>query len=693
MKGGFFVNNFYKKIVSLIICITMMLTFTVSVFADNDNSVRRIFKDVNQNHWAYEYIMWLFERNIIEGVGNGYFDPNGTVTRAQFAKMMVLTLKLDLYSPDTPSFLDVKKSNWEYAYVESAKPYLTGFRTANGDYYRPSQPAVREDMAVALVKAMGYQNDTVDESILNRFADANKISPNLRRYVALSVKHGLIEGKTGGGQPLFDPQGNLTRAEAATLLYRAFKKNEEKVTYDEDKVTYDDDKYIAPSVSVSTENNSLVVRWNRINSSKLTAYCVVISQYDSTPQYPDNGFLYYITDKNQTSAVIDNRVPYNGNSDFGSYLEKGKEYYISVTAVYTDKYVAGNTVRKKYPGANTPDSYPAPEVRISNENGIPVLRWNRIDSNDFKEYMIVISKNNSSPRYPQDGYLYRIIDRNKTYAIINNSDKYNGGDFGNYLNKGEYYYFSVTAIYKDKIVAGNAVHFQYNGAENPEAYVMPIANASEENGKLILRWNKIDSPKLLGYRVVISKDDSLPTWPDNGYLYWITDRNRNYAVIDNTTPYTGGDFGSYLVKGEKYFFNVTAVYTDRIITGNVIQYTYNGEDHPSLFPALVMNIEENDEGKLVIKWNKIDSPELLEYRLVISQYDQTPVYPENGFYKGAFDKETTSVTIDSVNYNGGDFSTLTHGTEYYFSITAVYRNNKYIAGNVIKRFYFTPAGQ
>jgi hypothetical protein len=165
-----------------------------------------------------------------------------------------------------------------------------------------------------------------------------------------------MKGYTENGKLLFGAKDNLTRAQAAALLYRAFVVNEEKVPYEEGKFPYDggeDDEddyaYVKPSVTVTTSGTSLVVNWNRIDNPKLSGYAVVISKNDSTPTYPDNGYLYYITNRNQTSAVINNSTPYNGTSDFGQYLKNGEKYYISVTAVYTDRVVAGNVVRKTYP--------------------------------------------------------------------------------------------------------------------------------------------------------------------------------------------------------------------------------------------------------------------------------------------------------------------------------------------------------
>jgi hypothetical protein len=155
-------------------------------------TINKIFKDVSKDHWAYRYIMWMFDRKIIDGVGNNKFEPNGLVTRAQFAKMMVNTLNLKIYCPSTPTFDDIKKNDWEYKFVESAKNYLTYYKSSNKDLFKPDEPSVREDMAVALVNALGYKNESIDaDSVLSQFADEDDISPNLRKHVALSVKYGL----------------------------------------------------------------------------------------------------------------------------------------------------------------------------------------------------------------------------------------------------------------------------------------------------------------------------------------------------------------------------------------------------------------------------------------------------------------------------------------------------------------------
>jgi PKD repeat protein len=96
------------------------------------------------------------------------------------------------------------------------------------------------------------------------------------------------------------------------------------------------------------------------------------------------------------------------------------------------------------------------------------------------------------------------------------------------------------------------------------------------NSTVRLDWNVITDSRLQGYKVVISKSNPNPKYPDDGYMYWITDRYQNYSVIDTKTLYNGGDIGGYLKPGQKYYFSITAVYTNTKVPGNVIQMTVPG---------------------------------------------------------------------------------------------------------------------
>lgn len=195
------------------------LVHSFSFYTGYGYSGGRRFSDVPEWHWAYEAISYMADRGIISGFTDGTFRPDETVTREQFAKIMVLALDLPLVNPSTPTFEDVDRDHWAYRYIESAKRYLTGYKSGSYYYYRGSEGAVREDMACALVKAKGYSYSSADESRLwSIFDDADSISSALRKFVLVAYDRGLIRGYT---DRTFRPQGALTRAEAAKLLYEA----------------------------------------------------------------------------------------------------------------------------------------------------------------------------------------------------------------------------------------------------------------------------------------------------------------------------------------------------------------------------------------------------------------------------------------------------------------------------------------
>ena len=194
------------------------------------------FTDLTAGHWAYSDIMQLVDKGVIAGYEDGSFRPEGLVTRSEFAKMMTLALDIPLLDDPPKTFTDIAVSDWEYIYIETAKIYLTGYQQGDDYYFKGSEPAVREDMAVALSKALELEAGTgnIDDDyayvrLQNIFTDADTISPNLRKYVLTAYENKLIDGYPDGS---FRAQGAITRAETASLLVKVLKSEVmQKVTF------------------------------------------------------------------------------------------------------------------------------------------------------------------------------------------------------------------------------------------------------------------------------------------------------------------------------------------------------------------------------------------------------------------------------------------------------------------------------
>ena len=184
------------------------------------------FPDVPEEHWAYEYIAEMSEQGILAGDPDGNFYPENAVNRGEFAKIMTLALGVEVKEGGKQTFIDVTHKEWSFPYVEAAKNYLSGYVVDGEMYYYPERDALREDIAVALVKLKGY---TPDEDAEPDFNDLETISKEALPYVAAAVENGLIMGDENGN---FRGQDTLTRAEAAALLYRAAELGNDNKTFD-----------------------------------------------------------------------------------------------------------------------------------------------------------------------------------------------------------------------------------------------------------------------------------------------------------------------------------------------------------------------------------------------------------------------------------------------------------------------------
>lgn len=179
------------------------------------------FNDVPSDYWAKSEIDYFAAQRIVSGVGENKFEPEGGVTREQFAKMLVLSFNKSLTSPKESTFSDVSEDSWSYPYVEACREFLIGYSNPYGGKptFQPGEYAKREDIAVALVKMMGLTDkDVKDPYFATKFRDYDKISQNNLKYVSLATEMKLINGYPDG---TFAPDQGITRAETVVLLNRA----------------------------------------------------------------------------------------------------------------------------------------------------------------------------------------------------------------------------------------------------------------------------------------------------------------------------------------------------------------------------------------------------------------------------------------------------------------------------------------
>lgn len=170
----------------------------------------QVFDDVPTTHWAYSYIMDLYNAGVVNGTSATTFEPESNVTRAEFTAMAVRVFGLKA-TAITTQFTDVAADAW-YAEVISAAleaGIVTGVTETEFD---PEAQVTREQMAAIIGRYLGTTSDAA-----LTYTDADSIEEYAKPYVAGLSASELLNGYTDGS---FQPKANATRAEAATLIDR-----------------------------------------------------------------------------------------------------------------------------------------------------------------------------------------------------------------------------------------------------------------------------------------------------------------------------------------------------------------------------------------------------------------------------------------------------------------------------------------
>lgn len=169
-------------------------------------------------HWARTYIGTLAGMNILDGMGDNMFSPDGSLTRAQFVAMLAkMTDGVDVSAAAPTDFTDIHEKDWYYGYVNWG--YENGIVNGMGDgTFSPNASITREQMAVMLcnyARSVGFVLPQSGNSV--SFSDAAGISSWAADYVNTAAGAGIINGFDTGD---FRPQGVATRAQAATVIYK-----------------------------------------------------------------------------------------------------------------------------------------------------------------------------------------------------------------------------------------------------------------------------------------------------------------------------------------------------------------------------------------------------------------------------------------------------------------------------------------
>ncbi|MBR0470942.1 MAG: S-layer homology domain-containing protein, partial [Clostridia bacterium] len=204
------------------------------------------------NHWAEEYIKKAYQLDLVAGQGEGKFNPDANVTRAEFLKMAMDASGIVGHAYREGECLDAANSDWYCYYLQGAldkdlvpkemiegvkfekvtktlaeakddKEAVTADLTVYTGKFNGNAPITREEMAAVAFNCLSYamsgfeqQTDKLKENLsADAFTDMEEINSDYRLRVDAMNVLGIINGM---GDGTFAPKANLTRAQATVII-------------------------------------------------------------------------------------------------------------------------------------------------------------------------------------------------------------------------------------------------------------------------------------------------------------------------------------------------------------------------------------------------------------------------------------------------------------------------------------------
>ena len=172
------------------------------------------FRDVPAGHWAADAISQCVTQGWFQGKSADTFGVGQPMTRAGFA--VALSRFFGWQSGETyyRIFSDVPQGAWYEPALRAC--YEHGAVTRQTGDFRPGDPITREELAVMLIRALGYgpiAGLAEDDPLPFRDVTTNK------GHIAMAYELGLVSGM---GNDLFVPDRYATREQAAVMLSRLY---------------------------------------------------------------------------------------------------------------------------------------------------------------------------------------------------------------------------------------------------------------------------------------------------------------------------------------------------------------------------------------------------------------------------------------------------------------------------------------
>ena len=200
---------FHRTLISLTLCALLASALVLPASAAS-------FEDVPDGHWAAGSIHRCVEQGFFNGESATRFGVGHEMTRSAFTVVLCRFFGWETSTPAETVYPDVASDVWYAGAIQAA--YEHGAITNQRETFRPADPLTREELAVMLVRALGYGSISgLSQNLPNPFTD---VTTNAG-YISMAYHLGLVSGTSAD---TFSPNRAATREQVAVILMRLYDK-------------------------------------------------------------------------------------------------------------------------------------------------------------------------------------------------------------------------------------------------------------------------------------------------------------------------------------------------------------------------------------------------------------------------------------------------------------------------------------
>lgn len=284
------------------------------------------YTDISENDYCYDAAKRLGDLGIVSGYEDGSFHPNDTITRAEYARIIVSAMDKETDAKSTgliSTFADVPDGLWSAPYINyvSAQNIVAGYSDGS---FQPDKTISFAESLTILLRVLGYTEASVGYFWPNNYVDA-------ANSLGISSDMGY-----GVNQP-------ITRGDAAIMIDRALFTD---LSGEKDKTLLESNGYTILEDMIVLEYGTQSSK-NEVRFSDSSTYTSKLNSALSVGQFVDYAVIdksgYLVTVKtegggvsmaDQTAvyvmSVTDNNISYISNGATGSMrLDNNYTFYVN----------------------------------------------------------------------------------------------------------------------------------------------------------------------------------------------------------------------------------------------------------------------------------------------------------------------------------------------------------------------------